>query len=185
MKTKMRRAVLILICLISLSLQATIFVPLALEELAQRAEIILQGTVVSKACLKDPEGRIYTRIEFAVSEVWKGNLPTNTFAIVQAGGTVGDERTVVDGEATYEVGEELVSFLRLNQRGEGVSIGLCQGKFDVWKDSSTGEKFAYNLFHGRSKDGGSPSNAAAPTGTTNAARLSLQELRRRTVGGAR
>jgi len=171
--------------MVSLSLQATILVPLALEELAQHAEIIVQGTVISKTCLKDPEGRIFTRIGFKVSEVWKGNLPTNTFTIVQAGGTVGDERTVVEGEANYEVGEELVSFLRLNQRGEGVSIGLCQGKFDVWQDTTTGEKFAYNLFHGRSKAGESPGNAAARIGTKATNRLSLRELRTRTVGGAR
>ena len=94
------------ILLFSLSLRATIMVPLAVEDLAQRAELVLRGTVTGKVCLKDPEGRIYTKIQFNVTEVWKGGLTTNTFAIVHAGGTLGDEHAVVDGEASYEVGEE-------------------------------------------------------------------------------
>lgn len=185
MKSFLRFFLLSAICLVSLPLRATIMVPLALKELTQRAELILHGTVASKVCLKDPEGRIYTRIEFKVSEVWKGVLSTNAFVIVHAGGTVGDERTVVDGEASYEVGEELVSFLRLNQRGEGVSIGLAQGKFNVWQDGATGEPFAHNLFHGRPKGDETPEQAALRAAAGKPVRLGLQELRNRTTGGAR
>lgn len=160
-------------------------VPLSVESLTQRAELILHGTVVRKGCLKDPEGRIYTKIEFKVSEVWRGTLSTNTFVIVHAGGTVGDERMVVDGEAGYEVGEELVLFLRRNQRGEGVSIGLAQGKFNVWQDGSTGEQFAHNLFHGRPKGKETPGQTALRATAGKPARLGLRELRNRATGGAR
>jgi len=132
-------------------LRATIMVPLAVGELTERAELILHGTVTSKVCLKDPEGNIITRMDFNVSEVWKGNLSTNRFTLIHGGGTVGDLRTVVDGQAEYEVGEEVVVFVRLNPRGEGVTIGLAQGKFQVWKEDATGAKFAHNLFHGRPK----------------------------------
>lgn len=171
--------------LFSLSLRATIMVPLAVEDLAQRADLVLRGTVTSKVCLKDPEGRIYTKIEFKVTEVWKGSLTTNTFAIVHAGGTLGDERAVVDGEASYALGEELVTFLRRNHRGEGVSIGLAQGKFNVWKDDTTGEPFAHNLFHGQPKGGATQAQAGLRAATGKPARLSLPELRRHATGGAR
>lgn len=185
MSSFLRCLLLTIFCLSQLSLRATIMVPLSVENLTERAELILRGTVASKVCLKDPEGRLYTKIEFKVSEVWKGAIATNTLVIVHTGGTAGDELTVVDGEASYEVGEELVSFLRLNQRGEGVSIGLAQGKFNVWRENSTGEQFAYNLFHGRPNSQETSELAALRAAVGKPTRLSLQELRSRTTGGKR
>jgi len=161
-------------------LRATIMTPLSVEDLTRRAELVLHGTVESKTCLKDAEGRIYTRIEFKVSEVWKGHLTTNTFQIVHGGGMVGNERTVVDGEATYEAGEELICFLRLNQRGEGVSIGLAQGKFKVQKDKSTGKEFVHNLFHGQPKQ---DKPTALGSAAAQPARLGLEDLHNLVKGG--
>lgn len=174
-----------IVLLASQQLRATIMVPLDLGELTGRAELILHGTVTSRMCLKDSEGRIYTKIKFDVSEVWKGAFSNKVFVIVHGGGIVGDERTVVDGEANYEVGEELVAFLRLNQRGEGVSIGLAQGQFHVWKDAGSGEKFVHNLFHGKPKDAESPPQAAFRAAAGKPARLGLMELRQRVDKGAR
>jgi hypothetical protein len=164
-------------------LPATIMVPLSITNLTTRADLILRGTVASKTCLKDSEGRIYTKIELKVSEAWKGTLTTNLFQIVHGGGTVGDERTVVDGEAIYEVGEEIVCFLRLNQRGEGVSIGLAQGKFQVWNDDSTGEQFAHNLFHGQPKSDKSAPQTKFGVPPGKPTRLRLAELHSLVTGG--
>ncbi len=192
MKTLLKCLPLLALLWSAVPAQSTVMVPLSVEELASKAELILRGTVVSKSCLKDPEGRIYTRIEFAVSEVWKGTLATNRFCIVRSGGTVGDETTVVDGEADYEPGEELVAFLRLNKRGEGVSIGLAQGKFKVWKDDDTGQPYAHNLFHGTPKVNAKPAAPQAHAqnllvlGTPETPKaLGLTELRARAVGGAK
>ena len=126
--------------------------PLTVDELTRKADLIVQGTVLDKTSLRDDEGRIYTRVNICVSEVWKGALPTNAspnaLTIVQGGGTVGDVREEVSGNVQYEPGEEFVAFLVLNPRDEPVTIGLAQGKFHVWRDQQTGEKFANNLFHG-------------------------------------
>jgi hypothetical protein len=185
MKSLLRPVFLIAICLLPHFVHATIMVPLAMDELSQRAELVVRGTVTRKTCLKDPEGRIYTKVEFKVSEVWKGTLATNTFTIVHAGGTVGDERTAVDGEASYEIGEDLVTFLRLNQRGEGVSIGLAQGKFSVWKDDVSGESFVYNLFHGQPKGPETAANNALRIAAGKPKRLTLSELQNRVTGVTR
>ena len=160
------------------NLFATLMTPLPIEDLAQRAELILHGSVTSKTCLRSPEGRIYTRVELQVHEVWKGNLTTNTFTIVHGGGTVGNMRTAVSGQVEYKVGEEVVAFLVLNPRGEGVTLGLAQGKFHVWKDKSNGEKFAHNIFHGTTE------KAAAPD-EKKSERLALRELAARVKGGDR
>ena len=162
----------------SLKLPATLMTPLPIEELARRADFILHGSVTGKTCLRSPEGRIYTRVELQVQEVWKGNLITNTFAIVHGGGTVGNRRTSVSGQVEYSVGEEVVTFLVINPRGEGVTIGLAQGKFHVWKDQTTGGKFAYNLFHGATEK-------EAARGENQAARLAIRDLANKAKGGAR
>lgn len=185
MRLLLCRIALIAICLVSLSVHATIMVPLPVEDLSQRAELILHGTVQSKACLKDADGNIITRISFKVSEVWKGNLTTNTFTIIHGGGTVDGLTTVVAGQAEYQIGEEVVVFLRLNERGEGVSIGLAQGKFRVWKNDATGEKFTHNLFHGKPKEAEDSSHAALRAAAGKPDLLGLQNLRSRATGGSR
>lgn len=159
--------------------------PLSVENLAQRAELILYGTVASKTCLKDEDGNIITKLGFQVAEIWKGSLTTNYFTIIHGGGTVNDETTVVDGQARYDVGEEVVVFLRSNHRGEGVTIGMAQGKFHVWQDDQTKEKFAHNLFHGEAKSIESPPGTRLRAAAGKPQRLGLGELRQRSQGGDR
>jgi hypothetical protein len=56
-----------------------------------------------------------------------------------------------------------VAFLIFNPRGEPVTIGLTQGKFHVWRDQQTGEKYARNLFHGEpEKSSGAASQTRHP-----------------------
>lgn len=109
--------------------------PLAVSELAGKADLIVEGRVLGKVSLRDDAGRIYTKVQIHVSEVWKGSPPasstSNLLTIVQGGGTVGDVREEVSGQVQYDLGEEVVAFLLINPRGEPVTIGLAQGKFHV------------------------------------------------------
>ena len=146
---------------------AVLMRPLAIDELVRKADLIVQGTVLDKTCLRDDAGRIYTKVNIRVAEVWKGVLPTNAsppvLTIVQGGGTVGDVREEVSGDVQYDAGEEFVAFLVFNSRGEPVTIGLAQGKFHVWRDPQTGEQFAHNLFHGKPEPAaGDNRNPSAP-----------------------
>ena len=170
--------------LLSPPLRADQMVPLSVDWLAAKAQLILHGKVLSAAVHRDAEGRIYTAVQLQVDEVWKGSLATNQFTIVHGGGVLGDEIAVVSGQANYEVGEEVVAFLVLNQRGEGVSIGLSQGKFHIGKDPATGEKLAHNRFHGLSPTTPNPSaNGTSAARVLN--RLTLADLKRRAHGGAK
>jgi len=122
--------------------------PLSIDQLTERAALVLHGTVLSKSCQRDPEGRIYTKVELDVAQVWKGTVVSNRFTIVHGGGILGREKAVVSGQAEYGIGEEVVVFLALNQRGEGVTLGLSQGKFQVRPAPGSGEKLVRNPFHG-------------------------------------
>jgi len=155
--------------------QAERIFPLSIEQMAARAALVLHGNVASKTVQRDREGRIYTRIELAVAEEWKGAAKTNRFILVQGGGVLGEEVAMVSGQEEFSIGEEVVLFLVLNQRHEGVVIGLTQGKFKVATDASGG-KTVYNMFHGRAP--GKTGEAQA-----NGKGLSLGELKQRVQGG--
>jgi hypothetical protein len=165
-------------CLSVLKLSAALMSPLPVEELTQRAELILHGTVIGKTCERTAEGRIITRVALDVLEIWKGSLATNKFTVVHGGGTVGNRRVEVSGQVDYVVGEEVVAFLVRNDRGDGVTLGLAQGKFHVWQDAKTGEKFAHNIFHGAT-------DKEVESAEPKAAKLALKELSQRTKGGAK
>jgi hypothetical protein len=123
--------------------------PMSLDELTTKAQMVLHGHVLSKTVQRDADGQIITRIELEVLETVKGGLKEARFFIVQSGGVLGDEVTTVSGQEHYEIGEEVVAFLVLNQRGEGVTLGLAQGKFHVEADEHTQERVARNPFLGR------------------------------------
>lgn len=151
--------------------------PLSVEELSSKADFVIQGIVTNKVCLKDEAGRIYTRVEVQVSETIKGKNVGDTISVVHGGGTVGDQTTEVSGQVEYEIGKEVVAFITVNPKGMAVTIGLCQGKFSVWRDANTGEAFVYNPFHGSPP--ASTNTAALQSAATGSAtqRLALTELK--------
>jgi hypothetical protein len=128
--------------------------PMSLEELIKKAQLVVHGKVLSKTVQRDIDGQIITRIELEVIETVKGGLTDARFFIVQSGGVLGDEFTTVSGQEHYEVGEEVVAFLVFNQRGEGVTLGLAQGKFHVEEDKDIKERVARNPFLGRATKNG-------------------------------
>lgn len=143
---------------------ATQFLPLPIEELARSADVILRGEVISRRCDRDARGRLTTHIELAVSEVWKGPQ-TGRFTVVQAGGTLGDQRQTIIGQAEYRIGEEVVAFLAVNRFGAGVTLGLAHGKFSLTR-SPDGELRAQSAFHGHR-------SAPTPAASRHAASVSV------------
>lgn len=125
----------------------TQMVPLSIQQLTDQSQVVMRGTVSSKTCSEDDRGRIVTRIRLRVAEVWKGEAGAGEFTVIQAGGVLGNRRVTVQGQPTFVMGEEVVAFLALNARGEGVVLGVCQGKFEIFQDGS-GSKQVRNLFHG-------------------------------------
>jgi hypothetical protein len=157
---------LLLMPVLAVELCATQFKPLTIEDLQKRADRIVHGTVLSKTVQRDSAGRIYTRVELEVIELWRGNGAQNRFTIVHAGGVLGEKGVTVSGQEQFDVGEELVVFASLNSRGEGVTVGMAQGKFTVTRNKDSSARVS-NAF----------SNGEKP--------LLLAELKQRVKGGAR
>jgi hypothetical protein len=134
--------------LLSIRAIGVTFTPLTIEALTTRADLVVQGTVLSRTCAKDESGRIYTRVELEVADVWKGSVAGTPLIIVHGGGSLDGRSSVVSGQVEYGVGEEVVAFLLRNERGEAVTVGLMQGKFHIWKLSGTETRYVVNPFHG-------------------------------------
>jgi hypothetical protein len=162
--------------LVSANLPAVLMKSLPIEELSKKADLVVLGTVSSKSCQRDESGRIYTKIELRVREVWKGATADSPFIIYQGGGTVGNERMVVSGEAEYVIGEEVVAFLVINARGQPITLALAQGKFHVWLDNQTGEKLAHNVFHG-APESARNAERLAPSGAAQKNAAQLKQLK--------
>ena len=174
---------LLALCLIPAELSAILMRPLPIAELSQKADLVVLGTVQSKSSHRDAEGRIYTKIELQVSETWKGTRSDASLTIYQGGGTVGNERVEVSGEAEYGIGEEVVAFLVLNPRGQPITLALAQGKFHVWKDKQTSEKFAHNVFHGSPESARAAAKLApGATAQKERERLKLNDLGQKIKG---
>jgi hypothetical protein len=98
---RMKREFLLifLTCVLVSSLRAIQFTPLSIEQLTRESALVVQATVLSKSCQRDPAGRIFTKVELEVKDVWKGALPTNRLTIVHGGGILGDRKATVSGHA--------------------------------------------------------------------------------------
>lgn len=160
----------------------TRMVPLTIEQLARDAELVVHARVVARHCQQDAGGRVFTRVELQVVDLWKGRLSSGRVEVVHGGGVLGERVVSVEGQAEYNLGEEVVAYLIRNSRGETVTVGLAQGRFHVDQDPGSGRRYAVNLFWGGTPAPGGPT----PAGPGQLIRpLSLEELKRRTQEAAR
>ena len=131
--------------------QAASQVPLSIETLAAKADAVVHGRVVRMSCQRDDEGRIFTKVHLQIIEQVKGQQRGGTLVVVQGGGVLGRRIARSPIQAKYKVGTEVVVFAVFNSRGEAVTIGLNQGKFDVVRQPEIGLATVRNPFHGLAK----------------------------------
>ncbi len=134
----MKRTVAYLYLLISvftaLPAAATSMLPLSLEQLSSRADLIFYGKVIGNETKEDVQsGQIATFTEFEVIDLIKGNTG-NTHTIKQIGGfnKNSNTRLLVRGVPKFIQGEEYVVFLpKKSSLGFCSPLGLHQGSFNV------------------------------------------------------
>lgn len=116
-----------------LAADATIIVPRTLEEMSREAATVVRAKVVARQSAWDADHRrIHTFTELQVLQAVTGR-PDATIVVRTMGGEVGDIGMRVAGVARFEVGEEVVVFLRADpvDAGHFQVIGMSQGKFTV------------------------------------------------------
>ena len=157
--------------------QAASQVPLSIETLAAKADAVVHGKVVRMSCQRDDDGRIFTKVHLQIIEQVKGQQRGGTLVVVQGGGVLGRRIARSPIQAKYKVGTEVVVFAVFNSRGEAVTLGLNQGKFDVVMQPEIGLATVRNPFHGLAKR--DDPRAVVKRALGQAKSLTLAELMRR------
>lgn len=124
---------------------ATTVVRMNLEEMAAQSPSIVHGTVVStESKWNEERSLILTDVRIRVLDTVKGETATEV-VVQQPGGVVGNIKVDVPGMSIFRPGDEVVLFLAPGGRGNLHVNGLTQGRFDVIKDPTTGERTVRGL----------------------------------------
>jgi hypothetical protein len=109
---------------------------LAIEELTQRSDLVVHGTVSSmRSSMED--GRIFTTIDVTPTEIVKGAPSTRHVTLKLYGGVFNGMRTMVIGAPCISNGEEIVAFLKANSPSTYDLVNLAEGKFSVIRDGGS------------------------------------------------
>jgi hypothetical protein len=119
--------------LLALPVGATMLQPVSLEQLVERADLILHGTVLqSEGRLDERTGMVFTHFTVRVDEAILDSGRSSTVEVVVPGGVDGYRWTQVDGAPDLGAdGQDVVLFL-YGDRGERMSnIVFWQGLYHV------------------------------------------------------
>ena len=117
---------------------ASTVLKLSLEDLVGKSDAIIVGTVLGKE-YGSSGGLMITKNLVQVEQCLGGcdRLEGGNLEIVTLGGRKDGVAVLVFGEASFDVGEKFVSFLRLQAESWRV-VGMAQGKLKVEKDPASG-----------------------------------------------
>lgn len=121
-----------------LTVSATTIQALNIEQRTTRSDRIVVANVVSVHYQKAANAhRIYTITTLRVVTSIKGTAQKDMHLVVrQIGGKVGEWSQHVPGDARFEVGQEVLVFLRHDQKDDlHFLVGMAQGKIDINLDA--------------------------------------------------
>ena len=103
-------------------------------DLSGNSSNIVQGQVLStKAAWNDEHTFIFTRVDLKISQQFKGRTESG-ITVMAPGGEVGEMGLKVEHAPTFEVGEEVILFLRVQEDGQFGVVAWEQGKFTIEED---------------------------------------------------
>jgi hypothetical protein len=121
-------------------IQATLVVPMSLDQMSTRAQRIFVGECTSVRSYWEGT-KIWTEARFQVKRGLKGTAATEV-RFRQVGGSVSEPVPVemrVVGAPQFEVGETDLLFLEGAPDGSERVLGLFQGRLRLQRDKATGE----------------------------------------------
>ena len=128
---------------------ATTVARLNLEQLVQRADLIVQGHVESVYCQWDEVRRlVFTYISIRVDEPIKGERRQSVL-IRQIGGTVGTIQMSIAGVPQFTSGEMAIVFLKHQDDSTFQVVGMSQGLYKIVENFAVSNVFGVDLIDGR------------------------------------
>lgn len=113
-----------------------------IKNLSKGADVVLTGKVVQQnSSWNEDKSRIYTSATIQVEEFLKGNTNEVSIVVTYLGGEVGDIGELYSHMPKFEDDEEILVFLKRDQRTSGYKIfNGEEGKLRIVYDKNTGEK---------------------------------------------
>ena len=138
-------ALLAIALIISISFQirssSADFITLSIEELTEKADVILIGTVEEVFHSSAP--KMYRQVTVSVERYLKNKLEADTVIVVARGATIGNITLWVEDQPEFQESERVLlflwdnpSFLFENPQGFFEVVGMVQGKFKIGSDSA-------------------------------------------------
>jgi hypothetical protein len=125
---------------------ATTVARLNLEQLVQRADLIVQGHVESVYSQWDEERRlVFTYVSIRVDEPLKGGRRQSVL-IRQIGGTVGTIQMSIAGVPQFKSGEMAIVFLKHQDNSTFQVVGMNQGLYKIVEDFAVSNVSGVDLF---------------------------------------
>ena len=137
----MRKKFLLIFFFLPLFAQAVVMIPLNLDKLTQKADIIVLGHCIDKQVYESGK-MIWTEYTIRVYEVLKGDAKIKEVKVRQPGGEVGERGIKVSGTVSFLPLEESLLFLKKTSSGAYQPVGWAQGKFKLYYDEKTKKKYA-------------------------------------------
>ena len=111
------------------------------DELTKQADVVAVGRVTAlKSEWDEGKTRIITRVTLTVDEYLKeGTERSKTVNIVTLGGEIGDVGEMYTHVPTFRQSENVVVFLRKDNRGDYRVAGGTQGKYSIERDPESGK----------------------------------------------
>jgi hypothetical protein len=124
---------------------ATTVTRLNMEQLVQRADLIVQGHVESVYSQWDEARRlVFTYISIRVDEPLKGEYRQSVL-IRQVGGTVGNIQMSIAGVPQFKSGEMAIVFLKHQDDSTFQVVGMNQGLYKIVEDFAVSNVFGVDL----------------------------------------
>lgn len=118
---------------------ATSMVLLSEDDLIDRADLVVHGTVLSsESAYRSGAIHIFTDVVIEVDEVLKGAFADPVLHVAMPGGEMDGKALTISGTPAFHPGERVCVFLVRLPDQSYTTIGISQGKFTLSEDPATG-----------------------------------------------
>jgi len=132
------RAILIVLLLMPICYgNATSVREVSMNELLQQSQLVFEGTVTAIEARQNSQNRIHTYVTFEITDIIKGEYPSNIITLRFLGGTVDDVTMVVSDMRLPQEGEHGIYFVESLERFQVNPLyGWSQGHFILERDGT-------------------------------------------------
>ena len=140
------RAILIVLLLMPICYgNATSVREVSMNELLQQSQLVFEGTVTAIEARQNSQNRIHTYVTFEITDIIKGEYPSNIITLRFLGGTIDDVTMVVSDMRLPQEGEHGIYFVESLERFQVNPLyGWSQGHFIVERDGTGSDRVMTN-----------------------------------------